>query len=281
MRLVLLVAITMVAFAANSILNRLAISGADTGPLAFAAVRLVSGAAMLGALVMAQSGTARLRAGLSLSKAAALGLYMLGFSLAYTRLDAGLGALVMFGGVQITMFAGGMLGGERPGPVRLAGAGIALAGLAWLLWPGGQTVVSPLGAGFMLAAALGWGLYSLMGRGSLDPLGATAGSFLVASVPVGIVAVAVWDGMSVPGALLAVVAGALTSGLGYAMWYRLLPQMPASVAAVTQLTVPPIAIAGGAVLLGEGVGLRFILATVVVLGGVMIAALAGRRRQAA
>lgn len=276
MRFAALVAITMVAFAANSILNRLAISTADTGPLAFAALRLVAGAGMLGALVLAQSGPARLRATLSWTKAAALGLYMLGFSLAYTRLDAGLGALVLFGGVQLTMFAGGVVGGERPGIWRLTGAGIAFGGLVWLLWPSGQTIVSPVGAGLMLAAAFGWGLYSLMGRGSSDPLATTAGSFLLAAVPIVAAALILWDGLSLKGALLAILSGAVTSGLGYALWYRLLPQLTPSLAAVAQLTVPPIAIAGGALMLGETIGLRFMLATMVVLGGVLVAVLANR-----
>lgn len=277
MRIVLLVAVTMVAFAANSILNRLAITDQATGPLAFASLRLVSGAAVLGLMVMAQGGPNRLIAGLSLKKAAALAVYMLGFSLAYTALDAGLGALILFGGVQLTMFGGAMIGGERPGAARLIGAAVAFVGLAWLLWPSGEFQVPLGGAALMLAAALGWGWYSLMGRGGGDPLAATAGSFLIASVPVVLAALVLWDGITLPGAALACLSGAVTSGLGYALWYRLLPSLAATTAAVSQLTVAPIAIAGGALMLGEAPDLTFLIATLVILAGVLIAVVPFKR----
>lgn len=278
MRLVALVALTMTAFAANSVLNRLALAGTGTGPLAFAALRLVAGAAMLSLLVQAQGGRGRLVAALSLPKAAALTLYMLGFSLAYRWLDAGLGALLLFGGVQLTMFAGAAVLGEALGRRRIAGGVAATAGLIWLLWPSGEVRVEPAGAALMLAAALGWGLYSLMGRRTRDPLAATAGSFLLAALPVLVAALSLWDGMSRAGALLAILSGAVTSGLGYALWYRLLPQIPSAVAAVAQLTVPPIAIAGGMIVLGEAPGLRFLGATAVILGGVLYAVLPRRSR---
>lgn len=271
LRLAVLVALTMTAFAANSLLNRLALAEAGMGPAAFAALRLAAGAALLGLLVTARGGVARLRTGLKPRQAAALTLYMLGFSFAYVRLDAGLGALILFGGVQITMFAGGLIGGERVPARRWAGAGIALAGLAWLLWPSGAAAPTPSAALLMLAAAAGWGAYSLMGRGGQDPLGVTAGSFVLA-LPVALAVLALLpDSVTLPGAALAIVSGAVTSGLGYALWYALLPALAGSTAAVVQLTVPVIAMAGGAVLLGEVITARLALAAALVLGGVALA----------
>ena len=168
------------------------------------------------------------------------------------------------------MFAGALLRGESVPTMRWVGAGFAFAGLSFLLWPSGTTPVPLLGAGLMLGAALGWGIYSLLGAGAADPLGATARNFLWAT-PLGLLpAFFMWDGMSPIGALLAVLSGAVTSGLGYALWYRVLPELPASVAAVAQLTVPIIALAGGIVFIGEELTWRFLVAALMVLGGVVL-----------
>ncbi len=277
LRLALLVALTMAAFAANSILNRLALVDGTTGPLAFSAVRCAAGALCLSALTLGQGGAARLRAGLSAAKAAALLAYLLGFSLAYLSLDAGLGALLLFGGVQLTMFAGALLGDEQVTRQRAVGAGVAFAGLAWLLWPAGTDPVPLWSAAAMLIAALGWGLFSLMGRKATDPLGATAAAFVLAMVPLGVLGTVAWDGMDLRGAALAVVSGALTSGLGYALWYRLLPSLAATSAAVAQLMVPPLALIGGAAVLAERPDLATFAASAVVLGGVAIAVLPPRK----
>lgn len=267
MRLFILTALTMVAFAANSVLNRLALTDPDMGPAAFAAVRLISGAAILAALV-ALRGTSGLRP--SARGTVTLALYMIGFSFAYVTLDAGIGALILFGGVQITMFAGALVGGETIPASRWFGAAIAFSGLVYLLWPGAANAPDPAGAALMALAAFGWGVYSLAGRGATDPLASTGGNFLMAA-PVGI---AVWlvlpDGISANGAALAVVSGAITSGLGYAIWYSVLPRLDAAIAAVAQLTVPVIALAGGAVFLSESLTWRFAIATILVLGGVLI-----------
>lgn len=268
-----LCAVTMVAFAANSLLNRLALSGGDTGPAAFAAIRLAAGAAVLCALVLAgRDGPGRLRAGLRPGTAGALAVYMLGFSFAYVTLDAGLGALILFGAVQITMFAGGVVAGDAIPLRRWLGAGLAMAGLVGLLWPGGTTAPPLVGAILMTLAGVGWGMFSLKGRGARDPLGAMAGSFLLA-LPAGLLALAAvgGDGVDAQGALLAVISGAVTSGLGYALWYRVLPQLASSAAAVLQLSVPVLAMAGGAALLSEVIGPRAAIAAVVVLGGVALA----------
>ena len=270
-RLVALVALTMVAFAANSVLNRMALAGTATGPAAFAAIRLASGATVLGLLTLRRGGIQRLRRAVAPRNALALAVYMLGFSFAYVTLDAGIGALLLFGGVQITMFAGSVLAGDRIPLARWLGAGIAFLGLVTLLWPIGATAPPLTGAALMLAAAVGWGFYSLLGRGSRDPLAVTAGAFLLALAPALLVLGLAPGQVDGPGSALALVSGAVTSGLGYALWSSLLPRLASSVAAGVQLTVPVIAALAGALLLGETPGLRFALAAALVLGGVAVA----------
>lgn len=272
MHLFLLTALTMLAFAANSVLNRWAVGPGHIGAVEFAVVRLVSGAVMLGLLVLWQRGGWAWPGGRG-RVAGVLGLsaYLLGFSLAYRGLDAGTGALVLFGTVQVTMFAGALLSREAVPARRWAGATLALGGLALIAAPG---AVALLPLVLMAAAGVGWGVYSLAGRGAVDPLAATAWNFLL-SVPVVLplglaVGGAPADGV---GLALAVVSGAVTSGLGYALWYAVLPQLGAARAAVAQLTVPVIAGLGGAVLLAEWPEPRVWLAAVLVLGGVALASL--------
>ncbi|MCV2894433.1 DMT family transporter [Lentibacter sp. XHP0401] len=268
MRLIMLVALTMVAFAANSVLNRMALSGGEAGAAGFAALRLLSGALVLALLVQIRG-----RASWRLTSVVgpfSLLAYVLGFSFAYISLDAGLGALILFGGVQVTMFAGALLRQEHVPPMRWAGVSLAFAGLAFLMWPNSATPVPVGGAALMLIAALGWGIYSLVGAKADDPLAATARNFVWAT-PLGLLpAFFLWDGMSGTGALLAALSGAVTSGLGYALWYRVLPELPSSVAAVAQLTVPIIALAGGVLFLGEPPSWRFAVAASMVLGGVVL-----------
>lgn len=269
MRLFLLTALTMLAFAANSVLNRWAVGSGHIGAVEFAAIRLVSGAVMLAALVLWQRGgiawpgkQGRLAGVLGLSA------YLLGFSLAYRGLDAGTGTLVLFGMVQVTMFAGALVAREGVPARRWAGAGLALAGLALIAAPG-AVALGPLA--LMAAAGVGWGLYSLAGRGARDPLAATAWNFVLALPLVLAFGLAGLAAPDAKGLVLAVVSGAVTSGLGYALWYAVLPGLGAARAAVAQLTVPVIAALGGAVLLAEPPGLRFWLAAVLVLGGVALA----------
>ena len=283
MRLFLLSALTMVAFAANSILNRLALEGGGAGPASFAAIRLASGAAMLALLLAWRDGGLRWRIGRAdWAGPAMLALYVLGFSFGYVTLPAGVGALILFGGVQVTMFGGALIGGEAVPVRRWAGAGLSLSGLCYLMWPSGESTAGGApdgwGAALMALAALGWGVYSLIGRGARDPLAATAVNFLWA-VPAGCLAWLILpDGVDGRGVALAVASGAATSGLGYALWYRVLPRLGATRAAVAQLCVPVIAIAGGAVLLGEAVTPRAVVASALVLGGVALANLGPVRR---
>jgi len=279
MRLFALVALTMTAFAANSVLNRMALATGAIGPADFAAIRTISGAVMLLFLLALFGRRVRLIAPGRALGVLSLTVYMLGFSFAYITLDAGLGALVLFGMVQLTMFAGGLLGGERVPALRWAGALIAFSGLAFLLWPGGAAAPDALGGLLMAAAGIGWGLYSLAGRGPRDPLAETAANFTLAA-PLALVPLVLIPDAAAPrlsGILLAVLAGAVTSGIGYALWYRVLPHLAPSLAAVAQLTVPVIAAAGGMTLLGEQPSARFALATVLVLGGVGLS-IAARQR---
>ncbi len=279
MRLFLLVALTMTAFAANSILNRLALATGAADPAAFAAIRTLSGAAMLATLVVFRSGWPVIAGPRRVSGTLSLTAYMLGFSFAYVSLDAGLGALILFGGVQITMFAAAVAGAERVPPGRWVGAVLAFAGLAWIVWPTNASAPPPLYAGLMVVAAIGWGVYSLVGRKERDPLAATAANFICAAPIVLIVWAIIADEMTPLGIVLATTAGAITSGLGYTLWYAVLPRLERSVAAVAQLTVPVIALAAGAVFLGETVTLSLALASAVVLGGVALGALSPDHRK--
>ncbi len=273
MRLFLLTTLTMCAFAANSILNRLAIDSGAADPAGFAVVRVLSGALMLVVLVRQQGEHLPVFHKRRVIGAGSLSIYMIGFSMAYLTLDAGLGALILFGVVQISMFAFGAVSGSGPTARQVAGAGIALFGLGYVLWPSGAVQADLSGAALMTAAGVGWAAYSLAGRSEPDALQGTAANFVVA-LPVTAVALfllgGVWQ-MEPTGYALAILSGAVTSGLGYALWYRVLPQLLPATAAVVQLSVPIIAIAAGIALLGETAGLRLAVGTVAVLGGIAMA----------
>lgn len=277
MRLFLLCTLTMIAFAANSVLNRLALADGAMGPSGFAAIRLVSGAAVLvGLSVLTRGGVGWRRRG-RLAGTLSLALYVIGFSFAYVSLPSGVGALVLFGGVQVTMFAGALMMGEAVPARRWLGAAMGFAGLLYLLWPGGGTAPALAGCVLMGAAALGWGTYSLLGRTADDPLQSTAANFALAA-PLGLIVFAVLpDGVTARGVALAAVSGGLTSGLGYALWYAILPRLGAARAAVAQLTVPVIALAAGMAFLDEVLTPRFVIAALLVLGGVAISLTGGRR----
>ena len=285
MRLVLLTAFTMTAFAANSVLNRAGVGSGLIDPVSFAVVRLLAGAGMLAVIVSGRwlASGRPLWPGRSGRAAGELSLlvYLFGFSLAYGGLDSGTGALILFGMVQITMFAGALLARERVPVRRWLGSGLAFLGLVYLFAPGSAAHASLSHAGLMAAAGIGWGIYSLSARGATDPLGATAWNFILAvPVALGLVAALPVPAVAAPaapeGLLLAVVSGALTSGLGYALWYAVLPALGAARGGVAQLTVPLIALAGGVVFLGEALTLRFLLAAALVLGGVAIALISPR-----
>ncbi|WP_071672878.1 DMT family transporter [Nioella nitratireducens] len=283
MRLVALTALTMLAFAANSLLNRMALAGGDIDATGFAIVRVASGAAVLVVLSLVQRRGLPILAPGRIVGALSLVLYLMGFSIAYIRLDAGLGALILFGMVQITMFAGAVIARDTVAPARWIGSGVALVGLGWLVSPAGALSVPPFGAAVMALAGIGWGLYSLVGRKAGDPLAATAANFLLAA-PVCLILPMVLPTqmgampMTARGIGLACVSGAVTSGLGYALWYSLLPRLETAVAGLVQLSVPVIALVGGVLLLGETATPRLVLAAAIVLGGIAFGLLAPQRR---
>ncbi|MCT4611195.1 MAG: DMT family transporter [Pelagimonas sp.] len=275
MRLFLLTALTMAAFAANSVLTRAGIFESGLDAFWFGTIRLLAGAAVLALLVALKGQWAGWRNELNASALLGLFLYIFGFSLAYMRLESGLGALILFGMVQITMFAGGVIAGERPPALRWIGSGVAFAGLIYLLRPTG-TGVDLQAALAMVVAGIGWGLYSLAGKHARDPLVSTAVNFVLVA-PVGVLLAlliaAPTGGWPMSGVVLAIMSGAVTSGLGYALWYRILPELQRSVASVAQLTVPVIAMGGGMAFLNEPLTTQFIIASVLVLGGVALAVL--------
>jgi len=278
-RLMLVTALALTAFAANSLLNRAALAGGYIDPASFTVIRLVSGAAMLGGLVAASGGEwrGRLRAG-SPAPALALLSYAVLFSYAYLTLDAGVGALILFGAVQISMICWSILRGERPRPLRWVGIAAAVAGFVWLVSPGGVSAPEPLGAALMAAAGLSWGVYSLRGKGVADPTAATAGNFLIAAPLCLPLLLFVGDApIAIEGAALAATSGAITSGLGYALWYSALRHLDGTVASICQLLAPAIAAAASVALLGEPATLRLALAGLMILGGVAAAIRGGAR----
>jgi drug/metabolite transporter (DMT)-like permease len=268
----------MVAFAANSLLCRMALGQQLIDAASFTSVRIVAGAVTL-AIITAPSWrksqlTPNWKAG------AALSCYMVFFSFAYLTLTAGTGALLLFGTVQLTMFAVAIHGGERFSILSWAGLCTSFAGLAYLVAPG-VTAPDPFGAALMVIAGVGWGVYSLLGRDAVNPLQVTASNF-VFSVPVAIAIVALFiSGLDLTGygVVLAIASGALASGLGYAIWYAALRGLRASQAATVQLSVPVIAAIGGTVFLMEQFTLRIVIASVLTLGGIWIV-LSQRSRQA-
>ncbi|MFT6024189.1 MAG: drug/metabolite transporter (DMT)-like permease [Ascidiaceihabitans sp.] len=271
MRLILLTILTMLAFASNSVLNRMAVGGGHIDAASFAAVRMFAGAAALSLILMVRGGSFPLFHKSRIIGTLSLAAYMIGFSLAYITLDAGLGALILFGVVQVAMFVWSAMTGTRPTPRQICGASIAFAGLAVALWPANGSTTDPIGAALMVIAGLGWAAYTLAGRGATKPLASTGANFILAA-PLMLLPLIGQDlHFSTQGIALAIVAGAVTSGLGYALWYSVLPHMQSSTAAVVQLSVPIIAIAAGAVLLGETVTLVIGLAAVLVVGGIALA----------
>lgn len=271
----LLTGTAMVAFAANSILTRAALDAGAIDPASFTSVRLGSGALVL--MLLARRGSPSPGAG-SWGSALALFAYAALFSFAYLRLGAGLGALLLFGAVQVTMIAGGVLRGERPRALEWAGLALALGGLAWLALPG-SSGGEPLDVALMLLAGVAWGVYSLRGRSATHPLAATAQNFARGTAFALALQVA-WLGQahgSARGFLLAVLSGTLASGLGYAIWYSALPGLRASQAAVVQLSVPVIAAGAAVLMLGESLGLRWLSCALAILGGIALA-MRGRTR---
>lgn len=259
----------MVAFAGNSVLCRQALAQSGMDPASFTTIRLVAGAGMLWLLVKFRK-TSHGGRGNWWSAFALFG-YAACFSFAYVSLPAATGALLLFGAVQATMIGHGVWKGERLMGRQLVGLGLAAAGLAVLLWPG--LSAPPLwGSVLMFASGVAWGVYSLRGRGAGDPTEVTAGNF-IRSIPFALVLCVVMPGSADfenPGIWAAIASGAVTSGLGYALWYLVLPLLKATSAATVQLSVPVITAFGGVLFLGESMTLRLVLASVTILGGIAL-----------
>lgn len=267
----------LVAFAMNSVLCRLALGASTIDAASFSTVRLFSGAVVL-LLISAvfKKENSALHRG-SWTSATLLFLYAVAFSLAYISLSAGTGALILFGSVQATMLIYALSSGERPHLLEWAGLFVALAGLVYLVFPG-LTAPQPFRSALMAIAGISWGFYSLRGRGTRDPLADTTGNFLRALPFVIVVNLVMLREFSISarGFVLAVLSGALASGVGYVVWYTALKGLTATRAATVQLIVPVLAAMGGVILLSENISTRLLLSATMILGGVGLA-LAGRQ----
>ena len=258
----------MIAFASNSILCRLALAPGAIDAATFTAVRLVSGAATL-LLIAFSTGRANRRGAGNWMSGAMLFVYAICFSFAYVDLTIATGALILFCAVQLTMIITAIATGERPQPLQWFGLMVALGGFIYLVSPGLEAP-SPLGSVLMTVSGVAWSVYTLRGRGGADPISATTDNF-VRAVPLALImAVVMLRGahLSARGVILAVVSGALTSGIGYVVWYAALRGLTATRAATLQLTVPVIAALGGVLFMSEAVSLRLMIATATMLGGV-------------
>lgn len=268
-RTLLLTALAMLAFAGNSLLCRAALRDSQIDPASFTALRLFAGALVLWLLLYTRKRAATVPG--NWAGAFSLFIYAAAFSYAYLHLDAGAGALLLFGAVQLSMITWGLLRGERLHRLQVVGLVLAAAGLVALLLPGTSTP-SLSASCLMVLAGMAWGAYSLLGKGTPDPLAATAGNF-IRTLPIVAVLCLValgsleWDSAGVVYALL---SGGLTSGIGYAIWYAAMPGLAAIQAASVQLSVPLLTALAGSVLLGESLTGRLMLAGVAILGGIAL-----------
>jgi len=269
----------MVAFAGNSLLCRMALGGGTIDAASFTTIRFGSGALAL-LIVAAAAGTLRTSTrGGSWLPAAVLFVYAFPFAFAYARLTTGTGALVLFGTVQITMIAAGLRAGERPTASEWIGLAAASAGLVWLVTPGLATSPSPAGVVLMSVAGIAWGLYSLLGRDSTAPAADVTGTFIRLTPATLAVTALAWPAVhvSLRGATLAAVSGAVTSGGGYVIWYYALRRLTATRASILQLSVPALAALAGTLVLAEPITVRLVTAAALILGGVALS-IAGRTR---
>ena len=281
---VLFAAAALLGFAANSLLARVALGGGHSDAATFTVVRLGSGALVLAILAWRPSGGMAAGRPLPLLgaaerwvSAAALFAYAAAFSFAYVDVGASVGALILFGAVQVTMIGRGLAAGERPGALTWMGLALAAGGLIALTLPGAEA--PDAGAAALMAfAGVAWGVYSLRGRGAADPLRSTAANFLFTLPLAALLSAATWSAFhaSQTGLLLAATSGALASGVGYSFWYAALPSLSATQAAIAQLIVPVLTAAAAVMLLDEAVTVRLLTSGSAIASGVLLALLAGR-----
>ncbi|HET9587799.1 MAG TPA: DMT family transporter [Anaerolineales bacterium] len=278
---VLYTALAMIAFASNSLLNRLALGRGAIDAVSYTTVRLVTGALILVVIALLQKNNGQTKVRGSWLSAGMLFLYAAAFSFAYLSLSAGTGALILFGSVQVTMILVALRSGERPHLQVWLGVLLALGGLVYLVMPGLRSPSLP-GSLLMTGAGIAWGGYSLRGRGSETPLADTTGNFLYAVPFILFVRLVSLNGvhLSFDGVFLAVLSGAIASGLGYVIWYAALRGLTATRAAIVQLSVPFLAAWGGVMFLAEDVSLRLLFAGALILGGIALAVLGRVRAQA-
>lgn len=276
MKIALYTTLALVAFAFNSILCRLALRNAAVDPASFTSVRLISGAVTLITLSYFLSKGGNAKRGNWLS-AFLLFAYAICFSFAYISLTAGTGALILFGCVQLTMIATALSRGERPRMLEWIGLAAALGGLVYLVFPG-LSSPPPVSSALMAAAGIAWGFYTLRGKGSGDPLADTTGNFIRAVPMVILISIPIISQMHLSGRglLLAVLSGAVASGVGYTIWYAALKDLTATRAAIVQLAVPVIAAIGGVLFLAETATMRLWVAGALVLGGIALTILGKR-----
>lgn len=273
MRTIVYTTPALIAFAANSVLCRLALGAKVIDAASFSTIRLASGTIILLLITAATTKSISLPRPNWVS-AFLLFLYAITFSFAYISLSAGTGALILFGSVQATMILAALRSGERPHLLEWLGLLIAIAGLVYLVFPG--LTAPPLTRSLlMFVAGVSWGFYSLRGRVTTNPLVNTANNFLFSLPFVIAVSIFMLNGIhiSTKGVLLAVLSGAFASGVGYVIWYAALKGLTATRAATVQLTVPVIAAIGGVIFLSEMITTRLIFAAVLILGGVVLAML--------
>jgi len=269
LRVFILTLITMVAFAGNSLLCRFALKNTEIDPASFTSIRILSGAIALLLLLKLRKGLSKISG--SWCSAAALFAYAAAFSFAYVTLEAGIGALLLFSAVQVTMIGYGLYSGERLSIKQTLGFILALGGLIWLMLPG--VSAPPLfGSFLMICAGISWGIYSLRGRGVGDPASMTAGNFLRAAIPAILLSIIFARSMKIDniGFLYAILSGAIASGAGYFIWYMALKGLKATTASIVQLSVPVIASIGGIIFLSESITMRLVVSSTAILGGIFV-----------
>jgi len=270
-------ALALVAFAGNSLLCRMALGQGTIDAASFSTIRIIAGAICLWLItVVTRRGSVWTQG--SWVSAVILFVYAIPFSYAYGLLTAGTGALILFGTVQVTMIGGALVEGERPRARQWIGLLVAIGGLVNLLFPGIASP-SPIGAGLMAIAGVAWALYSIQGRGAVDPVAQNGGNFVLTLPMLLIVSVLALklQHVETSGAILAILSGAVTTGLGYAVWYSALRGLTATRAALVQLLVPVITVTGGVLFLREPLSSRVVLSAAIVIGGIALALTANER----
>ncbi|CAH6967212.1 Permease of the drug/metabolite transporter (DMT) superfamily [Vibrio chagasii] len=304
MQTVLVTLITLVAFAANSVLCRWALMDQTIDPLSFSVIRILSGAftllILLSIATQNSNNTAKLsptslfsklKSQFSLVSVVSLIVYMFGFSFAYLELGAGLGALVLFVAVQFTMIAAHLISGNKMSLIEWAGCLLSVSGLVYLLMPTSSTssTSSPdlVSIALMSIAGIGWGIYTLAGKRSSNALLSTTANFGFCSLIV-LVFISPWlvvpnsaldISMSEQGFIYAVLSGSVASGVGYSLWYYVVKKLNTVVASIAQLSVPVIATLGGVLLLSEPVTMQFVISSTIILVGISLVLVAPKLKQ--